>query len=107
LTDEALAFGFVDQDERRVFNPTQAEKDANAIAQAYNNDGRIAAVFSPQGLKRSTKPRRSGFFEVFEGDNVEIERLSFVGNREYFRPAFCAVFLGPSRPAFSSDWIKR
>ena len=35
IDDEALA-SVVDSDERRVFNPTQAEKDANAIAQAYS-----------------------------------------------------------------------
>jgi outer membrane protein insertion porin family len=67
---------------RRVFNPAQAEKDANAIAQAYSNDGRLAARVQPKVIKRSQN-RVDLVFEVFEGDNVEIERLSFVGNRKY------------------------
>ena len=81
IDDEALA-SVVDSDERRVFNPTQAEKDANAIAQAYSNDGRIAARVQPKVIRRDQN-RVDLVFEVFEGDNVEIERLSFVGNREY------------------------
>ncbi|HBR43083.1 MAG TPA: outer membrane protein assembly factor BamA, partial [Sulfitobacter pontiacus] len=81
IDDEALA-SVVDSDERRVFNPTQAEKDANAIAQAYSNDGRIAARVQPKVIRRDQN-RVDLVFEVFEGDNVEIERLSFVGNRQY------------------------
>jgi outer membrane protein insertion porin family len=68
--------------ERRVFNPAQAEADAASIAEAYNNDGRIAARVQPKIIKRSQN-RVDLVFEIFEGDNVEVERLSFVGNRVY------------------------
>ncbi len=81
IKDEALA-ALISSNERRVFNPSQAEKDANAIAQAYSNEGRIAARVQPKIIKRSQN-RVDLIFEVFEGDNVEIERLSFVGNRVY------------------------
>ncbi len=68
--------------ERRVFNPSQAETDAAAIAEAYSNDGRIAARVQPRIIRRDQN-RVDLVFEIFEGDNVEIERLSFVGNRVY------------------------
>ncbi|MGJ8545342.1 MAG: outer membrane protein assembly factor BamA [Sulfitobacter sp.] len=81
IKDEALQT-MVDLNERRVFNPLQAEKDAAAIAEAYANDGRIAARVEPKVIRRSQN-RVDLVFEIFEGDNVEIERLSFVGNRKY------------------------
>ena len=81
IDDEALA-SVIDSNERRVFNPTQAEKDANSIAQAYSNEGRIAARVQPKIIRRDQN-RVDLVFEIFEGDNVEIERLSFVGNRVY------------------------
>lgn len=81
IKDDALS-SVIESTARRVFNPSQAEKDANSIAQAYSNDGRLAARVQPKIIKRSQN-RVDLVFEVFEGDNVEIERLSFVGNRKY------------------------
>ncbi|KIN60917.1 Outer membrane protein assembly factor BamA [Sulfitobacter noctilucae] len=81
IKDDALAT-LVSSTERRVFNPAQAEADAAAIAEAYNNEGRVAARVQPKIIKRSQN-RVDLVFEIFEGDNVEIERLSFVGNRTY------------------------
>lgn len=72
----------VNSTERRVFNPSQAEQDAAAISEAYSNSGRIAARVQPRIIKRSQN-RVDLVFEIFEGDNVEVERLSFVGNRKY------------------------
>lgn len=80
--DDAALASVIDSNERRVFNPSQAEQDANAIAQAYSNEGRIAARVQPKVIRRSQN-RVDLVFEIFEGDNVEIERLSFVGNRVY------------------------
>ncbi|WP_298862958.1 outer membrane protein assembly factor BamA [uncultured Sulfitobacter sp.] len=81
IKDEALS-SVVDSTARRVFNPTLAEKDANSIAQAYSNDGRLSARVQPKVIKRSQN-RVDLVFEIFEGDNVEVERLSFVGNRKF------------------------
>lgn len=81
IDDEALS-GLITTIERRVFSPAQAEADAAAIAEAYGNDGRIAARVQPKIIKRSQN-RVDLVFEIFEGDNVEVERLSFVGNRVY------------------------
>jgi len=81
IKDEALT-SVIDSTARRVFSPAQAEKDANSIAQAYSNEGRLTARVQPKVIKRSQN-RVDLVFEVFEGDNVEVERLSFVGNRKY------------------------
>ncbi len=81
IKDDALQ-GVIDSTERRVFNPAQAEADAAAIAEAYSADGRVAARVQPRIIKRNQN-RVDLVFEIFEGDNVEIERLSFVGNRVY------------------------
>lgn len=67
---------------RRVFNPSQAEEDANAIVQAYVQQGRIAARVQPRIIRRSDN-RVDLIFEVFEGGVAEVERISFVGNQQY------------------------
>ncbi len=81
IKDEALT-AMVSSSERRVFNPSLAEKDAAAIAEAYSNDGRLAARVTPRVIKRRDN-RVDLVFEIFEGDVVEVERLSFVGNRVF------------------------
>ncbi|MGJ8616602.1 MAG: outer membrane protein assembly factor BamA [Sulfitobacter sp.] len=79
---DAVLEGLIASTERRVFNPAQAEADAAAIAEAYSNDGRLSARVQPRVIRRNQN-RVDLVFEIFEGDNVEIERLSFVGNRIY------------------------
>ncbi|MFK7881919.1 outer membrane protein assembly factor BamA [Roseobacter sp.] len=81
IEDDALAAA-INSNERRVFNPSQAERDAGLIADAYANEGRLAAKVTPTIIRRSDN-RVDLVFEIFEGDNIEIERLSFVGNRAY------------------------
>ncbi|MDW3221383.1 MAG: outer membrane protein assembly factor BamA [Paracoccaceae bacterium] len=81
IDDEALAAA-INSNERRVFNPSQAERDAGLIADAYATEGRLAAKVTPTIIRRSDN-RVDLVFEIFEGDNIEIERLSFVGNRAY------------------------
>ncbi len=81
IKDDVLA-QLVTSTERRVFNPAQAEADAAAISEAYSNDGRLSARVQPRIIRRNQN-RVDLVFEIFEGDNVEVERLSFVGNRVY------------------------
>ncbi|MEO9648728.1 MAG: outer membrane protein assembly factor BamA [Roseobacter sp.] len=81
INDEVLAAA-IDSNERRVFNPAQAERDANLIAEAYASEGRIAARVTPTIIRRDDN-RVDLIFEIFEGDNVEIERVSFTGNRVF------------------------
>ncbi len=81
IDDEALS-AVTGSTERRVYNPAQVERDAAAMSEAYANEGRIAARVTPRIIRRSDN-RVDVVFEIFEGDVVEIERLSFVGNRAY------------------------
>nr|WP_299653284.1 outer membrane protein assembly factor BamA [uncultured Tateyamaria sp.] len=81
VDDEALS-AIVQSQERQVFSPAQAERDAGAIAEAYSSQGRVAARVNPRIIRRSEN-RVDLVFEIFEGDVVEVERISFVGNRLY------------------------
>jgi len=81
LGDEDLS-GFIQSSTRQVFSPTQAERDAATITEAYAQNGRIAARVNPRVIRRSDN-RVDLIFEIFEGDNIEIERIGFVGNSAY------------------------
>lgn len=81
LGDDDLS-GFIQSSSRQVFSPTQAERDAATITEAYAQNGRIAARVTPRVIRRSDN-RVDLVFEIFEGDNIEIERIGFVGNRAY------------------------
>ena len=67
---------------RRVFSPTVAQADAEAIADAYSARSRIAAQVTPRIIRR-TDNRVDLVFEISEGRVVENERISFVGNRAF------------------------
>ncbi|MBV1897267.1 MAG: outer membrane protein assembly factor BamA [Rhodobacteraceae bacterium] len=67
---------------RRVFSPAQAEKDAALLADAYSAQGRVSAVVTPRIIRRSDN-RVDLVFEISEGDTIEVERISFVGNTVY------------------------
>jgi outer membrane protein insertion porin family len=81
LKDEVLS-KLVKSQSRRVFSPAQAESDAAEIAKAYQDAGRIAAIVEPKIIRRSGN-RVDLVFDIREGDVVEVERLSFNGNRAY------------------------
>lgn len=68
--------------QRRVFIPEVAERDAARIAEVYSQEGRLAAKVTPKIIRLSDN-RVDLVFEILEGDVIEIERLSFVGNRAY------------------------
>ncbi len=67
---------------RRVYSPGTAEADAALIADIYRVQGRLAATVDPRIIRRSDN-RVDLVFEIREGRVVEIERLSFVGNRAF------------------------
>lgn len=81
IKDEDLA-KIVESTSRQVFNPAQAERDANTIATAYSQQGRVAATVTPRIIRRSDN-RVDLIFEIAEGTTIEVERVSFVGNRIY------------------------
>lgn len=66
----------------RVLSPNVIEADVRAIAELYAQRGRTAAEVTPQILPRGNN-RVDLAFVVREGDVVEIERLSFVGNQAF------------------------
>lgn len=66
----------------RVLSPAMVEADARAIAKLYAERGRTAAEVTPQIIPRGNN-RVDLAFVVREGSVVEIERVSFVGNRAF------------------------
>ncbi|WP_238381145.1 outer membrane protein assembly factor BamA [Alkalilacustris brevis] len=81
LNDEQLA-SVVQSQPRRVYSPSVAEADAAAITDLYAQSGRVAAEVTPRIIRRSNN-RVDLVFAMREGNVVEVERLSFVGNRTY------------------------
>ncbi|SHM23420.1 Beta-barrel assembly machine subunit BamA [Roseovarius litoreus] len=81
LKDEDLE-GFVQSRVRQVFSPTQAERDAATLTEAYAQNGRLSARVSPKVIRRSDN-RVDLVFEIFEGGKIEVQRISFVGNKAF------------------------
>ncbi|MGX0978009.1 outer membrane protein insertion porin family [Roseovarius sp. MBR-51] len=81
IKDDDLA-GFIQSKSRQVFSPTQAERDAGIISEAYSQNGRIAARVTPKVIRRSDN-RVDLVFEIFEGRKIEVQRIGFVGNRAF------------------------
>ena len=81
IDDDALST-IVQLQERRVFSPAAAEADANAISEAYAQQGRVSARVTPRIVRRADN-RVDVIYEVLEGAVIEIERVTFVGNRVY------------------------
>ncbi len=107
LKDDALTQA-INSQPRRVFNPTTAENDAISIAEAYAQQGRIAARVTPRIIRRSDN-RVDLVFEIFEGSLAEIERLGFVGNRQFsdrrLRRVLATKQAGLLRQFFRSDTL--
>jgi len=81
LKDEELAT-IVQSQSRKVYSPATAESDAAAIAEQYRIKGRLAATVTPKIIRRDGN-RVDLVFEVTEGKVVEVERLSFIGNKAF------------------------
>ena len=81
INDDAIS-EVVDTRAGRVLSPSAVEADARAIAALYAQRGRTAAEVTPQIIPRGNN-RVDLAFEIREGNVVEIERISFVGNRSY------------------------
>jgi outer membrane protein insertion porin family len=81
LKDEKLA-EIITSRPRHTYSPAQAEADAALIVEAYRQAGRYTAEVKPKIIRRADN-RVDLVFEVFEGKVVEVERISFVGNRNF------------------------
>jgi outer membrane protein insertion porin family len=80
--DDSELATLVSATERRVYNPAEAQADANAIARAYAERGRISATVRPALIERSDN-RVDLVYQITEGGVTEIERISFAGNRDF------------------------
>ncbi len=81
LKDKDLA-QIIRSQSRHVYSPSTAEADAAVLTEAYSQQGRYSATVTPKIIRRSEN-RVDLVFEIVEGKVVEIERLSFVGNRAF------------------------
>ncbi len=81
LKDEELQ-QLLQSQPRQVYSPSVAEQDAAAMVTAYEQSGRLSATVDPVIIRRSNN-RVDLVFEISEGDVVEVERISFIGNRSY------------------------
>lgn len=82
VLSDADLFRLVRSQQRRVYSPSQAETDVQAIVEAYADKGRINALVTPKIIRRS-ESRVDLVFEIDESTETEIERISFIGNRSY------------------------
>ncbi|MDB3882282.1 outer membrane protein assembly factor BamA [Amylibacter sp.] len=81
LQDENLS-ELIFSRERQTLSISKTEKDADAIASAYSNTGRISASITPKIVELSDN-RVDLIFEISEGRITEVEKISFTGNRAF------------------------
>ena len=81
IKDDRLA-EIITSQPRRTYSPAQAEADVALIVEAYRQAGRFSVEVTPKIIRRADN-RVDLVFEIFEGKVVEIQRLSFVGNRAF------------------------
>lgn len=81
FTDEKLS-SYIETRSRYVLSPKTLEADVAELKNVYRNSGRLSARIDPKVIKLSDN-RVDLIFEIFEGSIVEIERINFVGNRNF------------------------
>lgn len=105
INDEKLTAVLTSQP-RRVYSPSQAEADAQAIIEQYRNSGRLAASVDPKIIRRPDN-RIDLVFEVREGGVSEVQSIDFSGNRSYsdsrLRRVLASKQAGLLRSLFQSD----
>ena len=107
FTDKKLS-SFISIKPRFVFSPAALEEDLNSLTNVYRNSGRVTAKIKPKIIKLSDN-RVNVIFEIYEGNQIEIERISFVGNRSFsdgrLRRVLESKQAGPFRRLVSRDVI--
>jgi outer membrane protein insertion porin family len=81
LDDDRL-LAVIESRPRGIYSAATAQRDAAAIAAAYESAGRLAATVRPTIIRRGDD-RVDLVFEVSEGGVVEVERISIVGNEAF------------------------
>ena len=73
---------FVTAKQGQIYSPAAAEADAAILAEAYRQNGRMAATVTPRIIRRDNN-RVDLVFEIIEGGVAEVARVSFVGNKDF------------------------
>ncbi len=73
---------FLTEKQGQVYSPSAAEADAAIIAEAYRQNGRMAATVTPRIIRRAGN-HVDVVFEIAEGSVAEVTRVSFVGNKDF------------------------
>ena len=81
LQDENLS-ELIFSRERQTLSISKTEKDADVIASAYSDTGRISASITPKIVELSDN-RVDLIFEISEGRITEVEKITFTGNRSF------------------------
>jgi len=105
LKDENL-LELISTNERQTLSTSIVEKDAESIVKAYVQSGRLDAQVSPKIINKSDN-RIDLVFEIFEGKITEIEKITFIGNRNFsetrLRGVIATKQAGLFRSFFKSD----
>jgi outer membrane protein insertion porin family len=67
---------------RAVFSPNLAQADQQHLLSTYAQKGRFAATVEPQ-IVRLPENRVNVVFKIVEGDEAEISRIAFLGNKVF------------------------
>lgn len=81
ISTEVL-FDIISTKKRHLLFEDQVEKDAELIALSYLNSGKLSAQITPKIIYRD-KNSVDLVYEVIEGSITEIEKISFVGNKNF------------------------
>ncbi|MDB9786245.1 outer membrane protein assembly factor BamA [Amylibacter sp.] len=105
LTDDNL-LELISSKTRQTLLISKTEKDADQIASAYADTGRISARIIPKIIELSDN-RVDLIYEIKEGRITEIEKITFVGNRKFsdtrLRGIIATKQAGLFRRLFQSD----
>jgi outer membrane protein insertion porin family len=81
IKDDQLT-GEVQLKPRQVYTQTRVQADVKRILDLYRRSGRFAATVDPKVIKLDQN-RVNLVFEINEGDVTQVERIDFVGNRNF------------------------
>ncbi|PTW61144.1 Beta-barrel assembly machine subunit BamA [Breoghania corrubedonensis] len=81
LSDEALT-GVVQSKSRAVLTRARIQSDVQRILEAYRRSGRFRATVEPKIIDRSNN-RADLVFEINEGTKTGVERITFIGNKNF------------------------
>lgn len=81
ISDESLG-GVVRTTERSVLTRAKVQSDVQNILEAYRRSGRFRASVEPKLISRENN-RVDLVFEINEGDKTGVERITFIGNKNF------------------------